>query len=158
MPFVRLSSRLTFVYKLLIPLIGLLILSGYTCIILTQHWLLELHGVIVLFFLLLLSIFILSISLRIRYVAYNESFIRVRNYGAAVLIPIAEYQSLTPAVFPFGPLYRLRTSRTSNLFLSSFTGTLVNIVQLDSVLNGFLEPRNVMIARKALTLKRVINQ
>jgi hypothetical protein len=156
MTFIRLSSRLTFTYKLLIPLIGLVLLSGYTWLILAQHWLLELHGVIALGFLLLLAIFMLSISLRIRYVAYNESFIRIRNYGSATLIPIADYQLLTPAAFPFGLLYRLRTTKTSSLFLGSFTETLANTIQLNSVLNGFLEPSNVTIARKALSLKNSI--
>jgi len=153
MPFVRLSSRLTFVYKLLIPLIGLLVLSAYTCLILTQHWLLELHGVIALSFLLLLSVFTLSISLRIRYISYNESFIRIRNYGPAVLIPITEYQLLVPATFPFEFLCRLRTAKTSSLFLGSFTETLASITQLDSVFNGSLEPRNVTVARKLLQKK-----
>jgi hypothetical protein len=153
MPFIRLSSRLTFAYKLAIPLIGLTGLVVYVWLILSQHWLLELHGVIALFFLAMLMLFGALISSRIKYVSYNESFIQVANYGQPVLIPIAEYQLLRPALAPFGLLYSLRTSTTNSLFLSSISGTLGKIIQSGSVSERSFEPENVTIARKELAVK-----
>jgi hypothetical protein len=120
MPFIRLSSRLTLAYKLLIPIMGLLGLIAYVWVMLAQNWLLEAHGVVAAFLFGLLLLFIFSISLRIKHVAYNHDFIRVRNYGAAVLIPADQFRRLEPVGFPLDVLSRLHTATGSSLFLMSY--------------------------------------
>ncbi|MBF9223936.1 hypothetical protein [Hymenobacter ruricola] len=149
MPFTRLSSRLTLLYKLIIPLVGVAGLTCYVWVILSQHWLLELHGVLALSLFTILLLFTVTVSIRIRHVAYNDSFIQVRNYGQPILIPNTEYRMLELGEFPFSFLYRLRTSNANPQFLGSFSEALKLVV------NNSFEPENIAVARRVLSRNRL---
>ena len=121
-PFIRLSSRVTLLYKMIIPLGGLLAWGVYAGLVVAHQWLWELHGAVLGFLLLLLTLFIGTLSLPIRHVAYNEECLSVRNYGAAQLIPSSEYLLFEPAYFL---LMRLRlVGGRSYLFMGSLSGML----------------------------------
>ncbi|MDO7852801.1 hypothetical protein [Hymenobacter convexus] len=142
MPFTLLSSRLTLAYKVVIPIVTLLGLGVYVVLIITQHWLLELHAVVAAFGLAMWLLFVLIISVRIRHVAYNESFIRVRNYGLWVQFPASEFIWLESSLmWPS----RLRTSSGSYLFLPDYFGTLTTLIQQSD------EPITITTARRILT-------
>ena len=149
MPFIRLSSRVTLFYKLIVPISGLLAWGVYAGLVVAHQWLWELHGVVLGFGLLLLALFTGTLSLPIRHVAYNEEFLRVRNYGAALLIPSSEYLLFEPAYFL---LVRLRLAGgRSFLFLGSFPGLMGQLANAPAdVLNGSLEPAAIDVARRTL--------
>jgi hypothetical protein len=149
MPFIQLSSRVTLLYKLIIPLGGLLSWSVYASLVVAQQWLWELHGVVLGFLLLLLALFTVMLSLPIRHVAYNEEFLRVRNYGPAQFLPSSEYLLFEPAYFL---LTRLRlVGGRSYLFMGSFPGLLSRFVNHPGdVLNAQLEPASIDVARRTL--------
>ncbi|MBF9239991.1 hypothetical protein I2I05_21550 [Hymenobacter sp. BT683] len=148
MPFIRLSSRVTLFYKLIIPLVGLLALGVYAGAIVAHQWPWELHGVLLGALGALLALFTGMTALPIRHVEYNEEFIRIRNYGAAQLFPVQEYRLLEPAYFV---LMRLRLVGRSFLFLGNFPGLLGNVVNNPAgALNDSLEPASVNVARRTL--------
>ncbi|WP_152559867.1 hypothetical protein [Hymenobacter sp. IS2118] len=148
MPLIRLSSRVTLFYKLIVPLVGLLALGVYASVIVAYQWPWELHGVLLGALGALLLLFTGTTALPIRHVAYNEEFIHIRNYGAAQLFPVQEYRLLEPAYFV---MMRLRLVDRSFLFLGSFPGLLGGVVNdSGSVLNGSLEPPSINVARRIL--------
>jgi len=148
-PFIRLSSCVTLFHKLVIPIGGLLAWGVYAGLVVAHQWVWDLHGVVLGFVLLLLALFTGTVSLPIRHVAYNEEFLRVRNYGAAQLIPSSEYLLFEPAYFM---LMRLRlVGGRSFLFLGSFSGMMGHLANAPvDVLNGSLEPAAVDVARRTL--------
>ena len=114
----------------------------------------DLHGVVLGFVLLLLALFTNTVSLPIRHVAYNEEFLRVRNYGAAQLIPSSEYLLFEPAYFMLMRLRLRLVGGRSFLFLGSFSGMMGHLANAPvDVLNDSLEPAAVDVARR--TLERV---
>ena len=126
MPFIRLSSRVTLFFKLIIPVGGLSAWGIYAGLVVAHQWLWELHGVVLGFMLMLLALIAGTLSLPIRHVTYNEECLRVRNYGAAQLIPSSEYLLFEPAYFM---LMRLRlVGGRSYLFMGSFPGLLSHLV------------------------------
>jgi hypothetical protein len=150
MQLTRLSSRLTLVYKVLIPAGGLVGLAVYVALLLTQHWLLELHAVIAACGLAMWLLIVLVVSLRIRHVAYNKEFIRVRNYGRPLLLPAADFVSLLPALLP--GYYYLRTRTHRLLFIGSVSDTLGKMLLGNPMLDGFRipEPENISAAQATL--------
>ncbi|GAA3991119.1 hypothetical protein [Hymenobacter antarcticus] len=143
MSFTYLSSRLTLAYKLLIPIVTLLGLGIYMVLMLTQHWPLELHGVVALFSFVVWLLFVLLFSLKIRHIAYNDSFIRIKNYGPWIQIPNSEYILLDSGSLP--GLYQFRVLTGEYLFLASYFGTLAAQFRQGG------EPVSVTIARRTLT-------
>jgi hypothetical protein len=141
MTFILLSSRLTRAYKLLLPVAALLGLGIYVGLMVTQHWNLEFHAVVALFGCVLWLLFVLLVSIRIRHIAYNESFIRIRNYGRWVQIPASDYVLVDPG---FPGFYQLRTSTGKHLFLVSYFGTLSTLIQPND------EPAAITTARRIL--------
>lgn len=144
MPFSSLSSRLTFAYKLLIPVATLAALGIYVFLMLTRRWPMELHGVVAACFLGMWLLFVLLISLRIRHVAYNKTFIRVKNYRTFIQFSAKEYVFIVPCFMP--EFYRLRTSTHEYLFLANYVDTMISLLTHNP--NG---PESIRTARSVLS-------
>jgi len=141
----------TLFYKVFIPLSGLLACGVYAGLIVAGHWLWELHGVVLGFFVLLLALFTSIVSLPIRHVAYNEEFIRIRNYGPAQLFPAQEYRLLGPAYFGMGLMRLSLVGGQRFLFLASFPSILGEVVSNPMhVLDVSSEPAYINVARRTL--------
>lgn len=120
----------------------LLALGAYAVLVFTQHWPLELHLVIIAFFLVIWLLFVTLISVRIRHIFYDSTAIQVKNYSTSKLMPSNAYWSLT---LTFSRLYRLRTTEGDILFMTSFFDTLANATDFLAS-----EPASIVTARKTL--------
>jgi hypothetical protein len=147
MPLIRLSSRLTFAYKVLIPVGTLLGWLGYVGLLIWREWPLELHGVVAGFLLFMWVLFTLT-AVRLRHICYDVNTVRIRNYGRWMMLPATRAVDFKAS--PLIPLRYLRTPTRNFYFLPSFTDTFAGALRENPVLSGFPEPASITRAHAVL--------
>ena len=91
-------------------------------------------------------LFVLIISAKLRHIAYNDSFIRIKNYGLWMQLAASDYISLDASL---PGLYQLRTSTGKYLFLAGYFGSLGTLLQQSSEPTAITNARRVLANEKS---------